>query len=394
MWSHDPQTRGQIRGRHRRVVKGTMRPPLLAAVLSLLACIPATLSGVTSVPELTVLEGRTVAAPCHYDASLAGLVKYWCRGTFKDLCSMRARTDTPRDPDPRVTIVDDPARGVFTVTMADLREDETGWYHCGVEKGGMWIADASTPVYLHVVHGMSVATSRVSGEEGGSVAVDCLYSKRYRDGEKRWCRSGAPDSCVSTGPDGRYDGSSVTIADDGVGAFRVAVRDLQAADAGWYWCGAGPQQTQAQAQVQVLVTPRPSTTAPPITTRPITTAPITTVPITTALLTTAPITTAPPLVTPPPPVTPPPVLAVSPERNATETLPPQRPVLEAAAVCLSFTLVIGVVLLTRKMWRRHKRALRRRQAGELKARLSVCPEEVDDASIVFLNVDTQKADIF
>ena len=27
---------------------------------------------------------------------------------------------------------------------------------------------------------MSVVNSRLDGEEGGSVAVDCLYSKRYR----------------------------------------------------------------------------------------------------------------------------------------------------------------------------------------------------------------------
>uniref|UniRef100_A0A8C5CAV6 Polymeric immunoglobulin receptor n=1 Tax=Gadus morhua TaxID=8049 RepID=A0A8C5CAV6_GADMO len=238
-------------------------PQLLTAVFLLLACIPAARSGVTTVSELSALEGRSIAAPCHYDPALAAHVKYWCWGIFKDTCTMVARTDTAPS-DPRVSIVDDPAQQVFTVTMADLTEDQAGWYHCGAEEGGIWSKDPSAAVYLSVVHGMSVVNNRLDGEEGGSVAVDCLYSKRYRDIKKSWCRSGDPGSCQFTGTEGIFDSPSVTIADDRVGAFTVNLSKLRMADAGWYWCGVGTQKTA----VQVLVTPRPSTTAVPVTSTP------------------------------------------------------------------------------------------------------------------------------
>ena len=119
----------------------------------------------TTVSELTALEGRSIAAPCHYDPALAAHVKYWCRGTFKDLCTMVARTDRAPS-DPRVSIADDPAQQVFTVTMADLTEDQTGWYHCGAEEGGIWSKDPSAAVYLTVVHG---GWGGPLGEGGGCV---------------------------------------------------------------------------------------------------------------------------------------------------------------------------------------------------------------------------------
>jgi len=107
---------------------------------------------VTAPGELSALEGGAITTPCHYDPALADHVKYWCRGWFKDLCSMLARTDTPKS-DPRVTIADDPGQQLFTVTMEDLKEEESGWYHCGVEVGGVWTADWSAAVYITVVHG-------------------------------------------------------------------------------------------------------------------------------------------------------------------------------------------------------------------------------------------------
>ncbi|XP_059915084.1 polymeric immunoglobulin receptor isoform X2 [Gadus macrocephalus] len=286
-------------------------PQLLTAVFLLLACIPAARPGVTTVSELSALEGRSIAAPCHYDPALAAHVKYWCWGIFKDTCTMVARTDTAPS-DPRVSIVDDPAQQVFTVTMADLTEDQAGWYHCGAEEGGIWSKDPSAAVYLSVVHGMSVVNNRLDGEEGGSVAVDCLYSKRFRDIKKSWCRSGDPGSCQFTGAEGRFDSPSVTIADDRVGAFTVTLSKLRMADAGWYWCGVGTQKTA----VQVLVTPRPSTTAVPVTSTP--------------------------------------AVARSPEHISLESQLAHRHVLGAVVVFASFTLIVGMVLLARKIWQRHK----------------------------------------
>ncbi|XP_017552565.1 polymeric immunoglobulin receptor isoform X1 [Pygocentrus nattereri] len=242
--------------------------PLLFFVF-LLHQLPGSLCTVTTVRDLTVLEGQSVTVPCHYNPQYTHNVKYWCQGSMREFCSSLARTDdlesTPVGKG-RVTIADDPAQYVFAVTMRDLKEADSSWYWCGVEVGSMWNVDSTASVYINVIHGMSVETSMVSGEEGGSVSVKCLYSERYRESEKRWCRSGHVSSCKVTDFNGTFSSRSLLISDDKKDTVTVTMKNLEMRDAGWYWCGAG----QHQATVQVLVTPRPTTTlfptAPSVTT--------------------------------------------------------------------------------------------------------------------------------
>ncbi|MEQ2311802.1 hypothetical protein AMECASPLE_024339 [Ameca splendens] len=105
---------------------------------------------------------------------------------------------------------------------------------------------------------MSVVNSRMSGEVGSSVTIECLYSERYRKSEKKWCRSGDWGSCLSTGSHGSYNDSSVAIRDDRTRAFTVTFKKLQMQDAAWYWCSAGQQKIS----VHLLVTHQPTTIAP------------------------------------------------------------------------------------------------------------------------------------
>ena len=66
---------------------------------------------VTTVGDLSVLEGQSVTVPCHYNPQYISHVKYWCYGRMKDFCSSLARTDDPTSAPNvkgRVTIADDP----------------------------------------------------------------------------------------------------------------------------------------------------------------------------------------------------------------------------------------------------------------------------------------------
>ncbi|KAM6948641.1 polymeric immunoglobulin receptor [Aplochiton taeniatus] len=220
---------------------------------------------VTTEGDQAVLEGRSVTVPCHYDPQYAGYVKYWCQGHIKNFCTTLARTDTPRSAEPdateeeKVTIFDDQVQQVFTVTMRNLKTADAGWYWCGVEVGGVWSADVTASLHINVVHGMSVVNSRLSGEEGSSISVECLYSEKYRQSEKKWCRSGDWSSCLVTGSNGTYQDRSVLIQDDRKWAFVVTLSRLRMRDAGWYFCAAGQQQMA----VHVLVTPRAPTSDGP-----------------------------------------------------------------------------------------------------------------------------------
>lgn len=103
--------------------------------------------------ELTVLEGKSLTIPCHYEPQYASYVKYWCRGRMHQFCTSLARTDDPGSTEEKVSIYDDPVQLVFTVTVKDLKEEDSGWYLCGVEIGGLWSADAVAYTNIKVVHG-------------------------------------------------------------------------------------------------------------------------------------------------------------------------------------------------------------------------------------------------
>ncbi|XP_030629898.1 CMRF35-like molecule 8 isoform X2 [Chanos chanos] len=220
-----------------------------------------TLCIVSAVGELVVLEGQSVSIPCHYNSQYIHHVKYWCQGKLINFCTTLARTDDPNvisSGNGRVSIIDDPAQHVFTVTMRELKEADSGWYWCGVEVGNMWTADVTESLHIKVIHGMSVLHSRVSGEEGSSVDIQCLYSEKHRESPKKWCRNGDLSSCVVTDSSGTYISRSVIITDNKSGAFTVTMKGLERKDTGWYWCAAGQQQVS----IHVSVTLRPTTAAP------------------------------------------------------------------------------------------------------------------------------------
>lgn len=323
----------------------------------LLSWIPAFLCGVTTVKEFAVLEGRSVTIPCHYEPQYAGYVKYWCQGRMREFCTSLARTnpssiDSAGD---KVSILDDKVQSVFTVTMNSLKEGDSGWYMCGVEVGGMWNADVYAFTYINVIHGMTEVNNPLRGEEGRSVSVECLYSERYRESEKKWCRSGDWSSCLVTGPDGSYEDTSVAISDDRTGAFTVTLKKLQMKDMGWYWCSAG----QHQISVQVLVTPQPSTTTS---------------------------------------VTLPPTA-----HQSGDHLPPSRPItkeswnrhghiLESLLVCSSLMVLVGLTIFATKMWKLHRRDSALRRAEHMKARHNEYSRDVgdlQDTAVIFLNKDSQ-----
>ncbi|XP_063318237.1 CMRF35-like molecule 7 [Pelmatolapia mariae] len=242
-------------------------PRLSILTLSVLPWIPAVLCWVTVQDKLSVLEGGSITVPCQYGPQYKHHVKYWCHGRTRTFCNMLARTDKTSSTNPskdKVRIFDDPDQKMFTVTMNNLKETESGWYSCGVELGDWTQPDSFASIDLKVIHGLLAVNSMVSGEEGSSVTVQCHYSERFREREKKWCRSGDRSSCLSTGFEGSYEDTSVAISDDRTGTFSVTLKKLQMRDAGRYSCSAGNQEVA----VKVQVTPRTSTTTESVTSPP------------------------------------------------------------------------------------------------------------------------------
>ncbi|KAF6718443.1 Polymeric immunoglobulin receptor [Oryzias melastigma] len=331
---------------------------LLLFTLSLLPWMPASNCEVTLHGEYSALEGRSLTIPCHYQPQYARNVKYWCQGKTREFCTSLARTDGARSINPaveKVSIFDDPVQQVSTVTMNHLKEGDSGWYMCGVEIGSMWKADDVAYTYIKVIHGLSAVKTQVSGEEGSSVTVKCLYSERLRDSEKTWCRSGDPGSCRSTGSEGSYEDSSVAIRDDRIGAFTVTFKKLQTGDTAWYWCSAG----QEKASVQILVTPRPTTTATSKSTPPMTKVP----------------------------------QPHADSKDSKETRNGHNHLLAIMVVCLCIIILGVVVMAARKLWNYYRKDSVLREVAKMKAKYNGYSVDVDDlqsVAVVFLNKNSEE----
>ncbi|XP_072886290.1 uncharacterized protein [Hemitrygon akajei] len=119
--------------------------------------------------------GRVITIDCHYEAKYHSHTKYWCHG-WTDLCSVLVETKRQHGRSGRVSITDYPERGIFTVTMEDLRSGDTGWYSCGISIPGvdtrfnLELKVNDEPVSVPVLRYLSPANvSRL----GGSVSVSC-----------------------------------------------------------------------------------------------------------------------------------------------------------------------------------------------------------------------------
>lgn len=75
---------------------------------------------------------------------------------MREFCTSLARTDDTRSASPaedKVSVSDDQVHLVFSVIMNNLKEEDSGWYMCGMEIGGAWSADVVAFTYIKVTHG-------------------------------------------------------------------------------------------------------------------------------------------------------------------------------------------------------------------------------------------------
>ncbi|XP_066508108.1 polymeric immunoglobulin receptor-like [Hoplias malabaricus] len=198
---------------------------------------------VKTLRNVAVKIGGSLTIPCFYNEKYKSNPKYWCKGKYWSSCGIVARTNTRG----RTLVTDYPTQNMFTVELNSLQASDSGDYLCAVEiKDG---SDNSHYLYLTVSAdpAVSVINSRVSGQEGGSVSVQCLYRTDYKNKQKQWCRF-RDWSCLTS------QNSAVQISDDGRGSVSVEMSGLKKSDAGWYWFSAG----KVGVTVHLTVTERPT----------------------------------------------------------------------------------------------------------------------------------------
>ncbi|XP_046732098.1 polymeric immunoglobulin receptor-like isoform X2 [Silurus meridionalis] len=199
--------------------------------------------------QLSLQTGASVTIPCSYDRKYLHHKKYWCYHAVSayNYCTIQAYANKTQG---KVTVTDNPAESLFTVTMKNLQTGNTGGYWCVVEIEGP-AYDVTEYLYITVkaAPDLSVRESRVSGDEGGSVTVQCLYSAVYQNTQKKWCRF-RDRRCNSVRRTDTSQNSAIIISDDGKSSFSVQMSGLKKSDGGWYWCSAGDLEVPVHISVR------------------------------------------------------------------------------------------------------------------------------------------------
>lgn len=71
----------------------------------------------------------TASATCSYSAHCKDHPKYWCRGYFRDYCTVIAVMPNSTD---RVALRDTGSQLIVTVSC--LTKEDAGWYWCGIRR--------------------------------------------------------------------------------------------------------------------------------------------------------------------------------------------------------------------------------------------------------------------
>ncbi|MBN3314612.1 MAP4 protein, partial [Atractosteus spatula] len=178
--------------------------------------------------EVTDSERGSATIPCVYDMSYVDYVKYRCTGYQFNYCNIVRKTTDPAEKTHKVSISDDKAKGVFTVTVRWLEKKDAGWYWCGIKR---YSSDDSAAVYLTVADGssiLSVFSNSLRGPEGGSITVQCRYDSYYDTSMKYWCKGREWSTCKTV---------KVSVRDDqSHRVFTMTLNSLEKKDEDWYWC--------------------------------------------------------------------------------------------------------------------------------------------------------------
>ncbi|KAK9981716.1 hypothetical protein ABG768_001240 [Culter alburnus] len=190
--------------------------------------------GVVSSISVTGYSGGGVMIRCKYNRGYTAYVKYFCKGQWS-VCKDQIKTDEKNKwvRSGRFSLYDDTRSAVFTVTIRDLNQWDSGMYWCGVERFGN---DLYTEVNLKVIRDQPIRSVR--GYSGGNVIINFKYEMKLKDPLIYFCKSAA-NQCFNPINTSRAAGwkqdRRFSVHDDrSAGLLRVFIRDLNENDSGKY----------------------------------------------------------------------------------------------------------------------------------------------------------------
>ncbi|KAJ7420978.1 polymeric immunoglobulin receptor-like protein [Willisornis vidua] len=226
----------------------------LRALLLLLLCFPGLQAKVPPAEERR-REGSTLYVQCPYTDKVKGLSKVWCRQE-DGRCHEYVRTGYQYLRSDKATIKDDPATRTVSVTMTDLKAEDSGIYFCAYFSSGY---NSLKTVSLNVFKGTTFAISEVLQWELDTLVVQCPYTTWGQS--MSWCRREGQTECkVLASTEHRSTRSNSNAPKNRTSIMftyyshtvTVTMKNLQAQDSGVYWCELGKGSDRARVMEVVL----------------------------------------------------------------------------------------------------------------------------------------------
>ncbi|KAI5614791.1 polymeric immunoglobulin receptor-like, partial [Silurus asotus] len=192
----------------------------------------------------SVHVGGDLNISCKYPQSLRNYPKFLCKGLQPAACIYKESvTESRKDVNVgKFSLYDDRTEQIFTVSIRNVNEQDSGEYWCGAEAA--WTSDHGYKVYftqisLTVTDGG--ASKEVTGYSGGEVLIKCKYDAEYTQNLKYFCKGSWPgcSDLIKTGDKNMWVTSGrFSLFDDTKSAeFRVMIREITVEDTGTYQCG-------------------------------------------------------------------------------------------------------------------------------------------------------------
>uniref|UniRef100_A0A3B3YQ40 Ig-like domain-containing protein n=1 Tax=Poecilia mexicana TaxID=48701 RepID=A0A3B3YQ40_9TELE len=198
-------------------------------------------------------EEGSVTISCPYDSQSVNKLKFFCRGNRPSTCLQQAVITSSNTQDGRFRLSDDRKSGIFTVTISSLTLKDSGSYLCGVQRNSGF--DVFTAVELEV---KELESYNISGIEGRPVTLQCPNSGQQHDNRKFLCKGDQHNNCT----DMMENQTKFKLLNVSSSCFSVIITELEAADAGTYYCGSDSQLRFIKIQLAVVSLHQTSSVAP------------------------------------------------------------------------------------------------------------------------------------
>ncbi|XP_039860518.1 polymeric immunoglobulin receptor-like isoform X3 [Simochromis diagramma] len=189
-----------------------------------------------TVTNIESYEGYSESINCLYENQYQNNLKYICRGNQPSTCLQDALITSNNRENGRFRLNDVKMSRIFTVTISNLTQSDSGHYLCGVQTNSDH--DVFSAVELRVKEWCCVRSTKITGTVGQPLTLQCPYPQQHRDNRKFLCKGDHRNSCRDmVTSQNRF----ALQADIYSNSFSVTITKIQADDAGTYWCGSDSQ---------------------------------------------------------------------------------------------------------------------------------------------------------